>query len=73
MNSTGKWYLWKNQAAARREYWTGVCWTADPKKTMFFNTLEEANSEAHHRANRTTECEVVVDQATKNIFEEMQK
>ena len=67
-NSTGKWYLWRNMAETPRHFWTGVSWMPDPKKAMFFNTLQEANSEAHHRANRTTKSEVVVDQTTMNIF-----
>ena len=67
MGTKGKWYLWLNQAAASRLFWAGDGWTSEPKEAMFFNTLTEANNEAHFRANRSTKSEVVVDQATKNI------
>ena len=69
MNSKGKWFLFRNEAASRNLYWNGSSWTHDAREALFFETLQDANNEAHHRANRTTTSEVCADQATRNIYE----
>jgi hypothetical protein len=69
MNSQGKWYLWKNQAASQREFWSPEGrWTTNAKEAAFFDSLQEANNEAHHRASKSTTYYVVADQATLDVF-----
>jgi hypothetical protein len=69
MDSTGKWYLWRNMAESPRHFWTGVSWMPDPTKAMFFSSFKEADSEARDRADCTTKAEVVVGRATRNVFQ----
>lgn len=69
MDSQGKWYLWKNQATTSREFWgTDGAWTTDAKRAAFFDSELRAHDEAAHRADATTDAEVIVDMATRNVF-----
>jgi hypothetical protein len=68
MDSTGKWYLWKNEATTQREFWSANGWTKIAKEAAFFDSELDAHDEAAYRADGTTRAEVVVDRATRNVF-----
>ena len=68
MKTTGKFYIWMNQASANPYYWnqTAQNWTSNPREATFFDTVDEAAAEAFY-ADDYGPGEAIVTQATKDI------
>lgn len=64
----GKYYLKANLAAAQGLYWDqiGQGWTSNARAASFYDTEAQALAQVNS-AEQHIDCEVIVDQATKDL------
>ena len=66
MNTKGKWFV-RAAVGAPFIYWTGRGWNADPTTALYFDTIEEANTEARKAEQAPCGFSTIIAQATRDV------